>query len=1260
MGQPRLDGALWIVAFGSGASDLVAPGIDTNDTFDVYVLDRDPDGDGHFDGRTRMTLVSTEQTGAHSAEDQSTISLISRDGRYVAFASLADNVTEHVDDNENWDGFVLDRDPDGNGTFDEAGLTAKRLVTVNRTGTAAGNGALINGDLSADGRHIVFSSEASDLVTLDNNGESDVFAHDVETETTRLVSGMKGVEPASVTGNDDSRGPVTSADGRYVAFRSGASDLVPHDGNGFWDIFVRDRETETTTLVSINWEGTGSANGGSRSPAISADGRFVAFSSRATDLVEGIVDANDDWDVFLRDRDADNDGVFDELDEPGATTTTLISTNYVGTGTGNDGSGLPVVSASGYFVAFISNASDLVSDGIEEPGDSDVDDTNGTTDVYRWNRGTGITELVSINHLGTGSANGLSFNPALNESGRAVVFQSLATDLIDPADFSDTNGGFDVFLRAPILGTQRTLPISINREWSGAGNGPSYNPSVSANGMSIAFVSEATDLVYQTTHETDDPQVFLFTFGFGEAITLPVSVDPTGHVFGNGASGSPVISADGWCVAFQSIANNLVDQVIVTDNNETWDVFVRGVLEGLTGLVSVDHTGTESANGPSGPPVMSSDGTVVAFPSEATNLVDPDLIDDSNDTTDAFARYMILQRTIPLSLNAEWTKTGNGRSFGPVVSANGRFVAFESDAGDLIRRDRNESADVFGVSLLAQGGFRVTAYSPVDIVVTDPEGNVVSRALSQVPDAVYLEQDLDGDGDADDQITIPAPLTGAYLIELVPEPGADPGETVTLVMQDGAITTTLLDDVPVEDLPAGPIEVWVDRTAPLLSVEAAPEVLFPAETFVSVHVNVLQLEDETDPDPQVALVSIEPSWLPEPGSPVIQGAEYGTNDGDFELLAARGAEERTYVVTYAATDASGNVGHASVTVYVGNHRPVAEAGPDQTAPQDAPVSFDGTTSSDADGDSLTFAWDFGDGTTGTGPTPTHVYADPGLYTATLTVDDGYFGGTDIDSLTVVIAGAAVDQGVLQVVGTPGDDHVLVTRSCGRVFVTANFLPGRWHTKGFDAAEIERIDVVLGQGNDAAVIARNVGRPAKIDGGPGDDRLKGSWSDDILLGDGGDDLLVGSGGRDLMIGGTGRDRIVGNWGDDLLIAGTTLWDSNDGALMAIMAEWTSDRSFVTRVKNIRGLDNPEFGERLNRNENEAIDYFFSPDGAGEAGTPTVFDDFERDMLIGGLGHDWFLANIQEDEDDSGVRDRIFDLTHADFADDLEFVLEAGEE
>ncbi len=315
------------------------------------------------------------------------------------------------------------------------------------------------------------------------------------------------------------------------------------------------------------------------------------------------------------------------------------------------------------------------------------------------------------------------------------------------------------------------------------------------------------------------------------------------------------------------------------------------------------------------------------------------------------------------------------------------------------------------VSLIA------TTNCPVDIVVTDAAGNVVSKTLNQIVGATYIEDDLDADGGLEDQVTIPEPSTGQYFITVVPEPGANPNEPVTLTIEDHGERRILIDEVPVQYLPTGAIPIIVDRTAPVLAIDPSPVVLVPAESWVPAHVSI-QVQDETDPDPHVELVAIEPSWEVDPAT-IIQNADYGQDDRDFELLASRGTEERYYTVMYAATDAAGNVSYASAEVYVGNNQPVAVAGAELPTEEGMVVQFDGTTSSDADGDALTYLWEFGDGTTAAGPTPTHTYADNGVYTVTLTVDDGYYDGSRSDALEVTV------ENVPPTVTASGNDAVML-------------------------------------------------------------------------------------------------------------------------------------------------------------------------------------------------------------------------------------------
>ena len=219
---------------------------------------------------------------------------------------------------------------------------------------------------------------------------------------TALAQTTERVSVASNGGQADSSSvnPAVSADGRFVAFESDASNLVGGDTNGLNDIFVHDRQTGTTERVSVATGGT-EANGVSYTPAISADGRFVAFYSNATNLVGG--DTNGTSDVFVHDR------------QTGTTERVSVAT---GGAEANGGSSTAAISADGRFVAFHSDATNLVSG-----------DTNGARDIFVHDRQTGTTERVSV-ATGGAQANSGSANPAISADGRFVAFYSVATNLV--------------------------------------------------------------------------------------------------------------------------------------------------------------------------------------------------------------------------------------------------------------------------------------------------------------------------------------------------------------------------------------------------------------------------------------------------------------------------------------------------------------------------------------------------------------------------------------------------------------------------------------------------------------------------------------------------------------------------------------------------------------------------------------------------------------------------------------------------------------
>lgn len=397
------------VAFSSQASNLVLG--DTNRASDVFVRDL-------LTGTTERVSVSSTEGQANSDCVRQSISV---DGRFVVFASEASNLVPG-DTNSTTDIFVRDR---------LQGVTER--VSTGSAGMQA-NGPSDYPVISTDGRFVAFKSIATNLVLADSNGVSDVFVHDRQTGETERVS----VNNAESEGDLDSRDPSISGDGRYVAFHSDAANLVSGDTNGAHDIFVRDRVAGTTERVSVDSTGS-QANGGSdQFPSISADGRFVAFRSFASNLV--LDDTNGTADVFVRDRMA---GTTERV--------SVASTGIQGAGASDVGS----ISAEGRFVSFESAAENLVAG-----------DTNEDLDVFVRDRQASTTERVSVDTAGD-QALGDSTAANISPDGRFVVFESTAWNLVP----GDTNERDDIFLRDRDPGrTDLLVDFGVNGLWQRMNN----------------------------------------------------------------------------------------------------------------------------------------------------------------------------------------------------------------------------------------------------------------------------------------------------------------------------------------------------------------------------------------------------------------------------------------------------------------------------------------------------------------------------------------------------------------------------------------------------------------------------------------------------------------------------------------------------------------------------------------------------------------------------------------------------------------------
>jgi Tol biopolymer transport system component len=461
----------------------------------------------------------------------------------------------------------------------------------------------INGvAISEDGRFVAFASAASNLVTGDTNKCSDtptdkrrcldVFVRDRVAGTTERVS----VSSAGAQANGDSVSPTISADGRFVAFESRASNLVADDTDrcgsalaSCSDVFVRDRVARTTRRVSVSSTGA-PANGDSGSPTISADGRFVAFVSGASKLVVGhsadcgVGEVSYSCpEVFVRDRVA------------GRTELASVSSS----GVPAKGAGGPAISADGRFVAFTSNASNLVAGDtnkcLERTG-LESTATYSCQDVFLHDRVAGTTTRVSVSSAGA-QANGDSgtYGAAISANGRFVAFESTASNLVAGDTKSCINlqtGEYsrpDVFVHDRVNGTTERISVSGSGVRMNTGD-PAYSGcdpfqsaglAISADGRFVAFTSGASNLVRgDTNREGLDADVFVRDRRADT--TDRVSVSSAGAQ-ARGSSEGPAISADSRVVAFASYAPNLVAH----DMNKAYDVFVRDRTTNTTTLVSV-------------------------------------------------------------------------------------------------------------------------------------------------------------------------------------------------------------------------------------------------------------------------------------------------------------------------------------------------------------------------------------------------------------------------------------------------------------------------------------------------------------------------------------------------------------------------------------------------------------------------------------------------------------------------------------------------
>ncbi|MBX3440346.1 MAG: PD40 domain-containing protein, partial [Planctomycetaceae bacterium] len=558
-----------------------------------------------------ITLADPSFQGDSAAGISGSASSFSADGQLIAFESDAGNLTPN-DFNGAEDIFVRDL---GTGTT--------VLVSATPSGFA-GNGPSFNPQLSSDGRYVLFESDATDLVPGDTNNRRDVFRHDLQTGTTTLVSG--GL--AGAMGNNHSYARAINSDGSRAVFLSLASNLTSLPTSPVMDVFVHDFNTAQTTLVSVNFNGTAGANAGSFLAVLSPDGRFVAYESFATDLVDN--DLNGIFaDVFVRDLDLG--------------TTAIVSRNALGSGTGNHQSTHPVFDPTGRYIAFESKATNLVDGGAPD------------NQVYVRDILTNTTTRISLEDTFDGEAVQDAKNPVFSPDGRYVAYEGKITDQLT-----------QVFARD--LLNEETLLISANRFGDHLANGHSTAPVFSPNGEDVYFASSGTNLIDGVTGGMSQ----IYVRHLSTSSTALVSTTLSGTA-GNLPSTGPALSPDGQSLLFQSLASGLVEG----DNNALQDLFLFDLSNGDRSLVSqrspllpAEYTSrTTPVTDQRQPTGMSSDGRYIVFTSDAVDLVSNSVVGRN-----VYRHDRQTGLTELVSVDAAGVSGLGGATGAPAISADGRYV----------------------------------------------------------------------------------------------------------------------------------------------------------------------------------------------------------------------------------------------------------------------------------------------------------------------------------------------------------------------------------------------------------------------------------------------------------------------------------------------------------------------------------------------------------------------------------------------------------
>ncbi len=604
----------------------------------------------------QIEVVSRPYTNIAHVFGDSAGTLLSADGRWVLFSSSGNGLATNDNNGVKIDVFLKDLN---------SGVTT--LISRNTNGASA-NGDSLPAGISADGKLILFESDASDLVADDDNDANDVFVYDHETgKTTRVSAGAE----------EDSGASIMTRNGRFVLFESASDTLSPFDTNSSPDLYLLDREAGTNTLVTFNSRNTASAAStdsglGLFQATVSEDGRYVAFISSARDLVSPLVTAGIEPQLFLRDM------VLRTNFWISRSATIAAGRNVSHPVLNGDGSQLSFLASkllttpNVVWLHFYSTLSRTLSEVPAPPGavtaaqdfESFSQSADGSVIGYALNRqiylytvADGLTRRISggTNTISasTPSSNG---NPVISESGKMVLFESADTNLVE----------------TPITGTSQLYSFNVetgalalltpNYSRTAGANYDILFPALSGDGSRAGFTSYATDLVSSDDKHAND--VFVVSTSGQEApvllsVALPSSLSATGDALSDVKPGA--ISADGNWVAFTSSASDLVPN----DENSESDVFLRDLRTGETRLVSVSPDGIHPFTSPSLFLAMSSDGRRVAFTTT------------SNVTSTSARNILVYDRMTGTNMVANVLPTGGTVAANEGnLSADGKYLAF--------------------------------------------------------------------------------------------------------------------------------------------------------------------------------------------------------------------------------------------------------------------------------------------------------------------------------------------------------------------------------------------------------------------------------------------------------------------------------------------------------------------------------------------------------------------------------------------------------